>query len=35
MLEALKSNVVGELEKIVGSDYVSTNKADLYVYSYF
>jgi FAD/FMN-containing dehydrogenase len=34
MLEALKSNVVGELEKIVGSDYVSTNQADLYVYSY-
>jgi len=34
MLEALKSQVVEELAKIVGSDYVSNDQADLYVYSY-
>ncbi len=34
MLEAtVKSRIVDELEKIVGSEYVSTNKADLYIYS--
>jgi FAD/FMN-containing dehydrogenase len=34
MIEAVKSRVVEELEKIVGSEFVSTNQADLYVYSY-
>lgn len=32
MLEAaVKTGVVKELEKIVGSDFISTNKADLYI----
>ncbi len=34
MIEAVKSKVVEELEIIVGSEFVSTNQADLYVYSY-
>lgn len=34
MVEAVKSTVVSELEKIVGSEFVSTNQADLYIYSY-
>ena len=34
MIEAVKTRVVEELEKIVGSQFVSTNQADLYVYSY-
>jgi len=34
MIEAVKSTVVAELEKIVGSEFVSTNQADLYIYSY-
>jgi FAD/FMN-containing dehydrogenase len=34
MIEAVKSKVVEGLEKIVGSRYVSTNRADLYIYSY-
>ena len=34
MIEAVKSKLVEELEKIVGGEYVSTNKADLYIYSY-
>lgn len=34
MLEAaVKSKMVKELEKIVGSEFVSTNQADLYIYS--
>jgi len=34
MLEAaVKSGVVKELEKVVGSEFVSTNRADLYIYS--
>ncbi|HJX12024.1 MAG TPA: FAD-binding oxidoreductase [Dehalococcoidales bacterium] len=33
MIEAVRSKVVGELEKIVGARYVSTNPADLYIYS--
>ncbi len=34
MIEAVKSRVIEELEKIVGSEFVSTNQADLYIYSY-
>ena len=34
MIEAVKSAVVAELEKIVGNEFVSTNQADLYIYSY-
>jgi FAD/FMN-containing dehydrogenase len=34
MIEAVKNKVIGELEKVVGSPYVSTNRADLYIYSY-
>jgi glycolate oxidase len=34
MIEAVKSRLVEELEKIVGKDFVSINKADLYIYSY-
>lgn len=34
MIETVRSKVVEELEKIVGSEYVSTNQADLYIYSY-
>ena len=34
MLEAVvKSGIVRELEKIVGSEYVTTSQADLYIYS--
>ena len=34
MLEAaVRSGVVKELEKVVGSEFVSTNRADLYIYS--
>ncbi len=34
MLEtAVKGKIVEELEKIVGSEYISTNQADLYIYS--
>ncbi len=34
MLEtAVKSGVIRELKKIVGSEFVSTNQADLYIYS--
>ncbi len=34
MIEAVKSNVVEELGKIVGGEFVSTNRADLCIYSY-
>jgi glycolate oxidase len=34
MIETVKSKVVDELEKIVGREFVSTNRADLYIYSY-
>ncbi len=34
MIETVKSKVVNELEKIVGREFVSTNRADLYIYSY-
>ena len=34
MIEAVKSKLVAQLEKIVGERYVSTNPADLYIYSY-
>jgi FAD/FMN-containing dehydrogenase len=34
MIEAVKSRLVEELEKIVGKGFVSTNQADLYIYSY-
>lgn len=34
MIEAVKSALVANLEKIVGSEFVSTNPADLYIYSY-
>ena len=35
MLETtVKSGLVNELQKIVGSEFVSTNQADLYIYSY-
>ena len=34
MIEAVKIKIVEELEKIVGSEFVSTNAADLYIYSY-
>lgn len=34
MIEAVKNKIVDELEKVVGSGFVSTNQADLYVYSY-
>jgi FAD/FMN-containing dehydrogenase len=34
MIETVKSKVVDELEKIVGRKFVSTNRADLYIYSY-
>jgi glycolate oxidase len=34
MIEAVKSKIVDELEKVVGSEFVSTNRADLYIYSY-
>ena len=30
---SVKTNVVAGLEKIVGREYVTTNKADLYIYS--
>jgi glycolate oxidase len=34
MLEAaVKTGIVKELEKIVGGDFISTNEADLYIYS--
>jgi FAD/FMN-containing dehydrogenase len=31
---AVKNTLVNELAKIVGSEFVSTNRADLYIYSY-
>jgi len=34
MIEAVKSRLIGRLEKIAGSNFVSTNPADLYIYSY-
>jgi FAD/FMN-containing dehydrogenase len=34
MIEAVKNKLVEELEKIVGREFVSTNRADLYIYSY-
>jgi len=34
MIEAVKSRLIGQLEKIAGSGFVSTNSADLYIYSY-
>ncbi len=34
MIEAVKSTVAAELANIVGSEFVSTNQADLYIYSY-
>jgi len=34
MIEAIKSRLVEQLEKIVGSRFISTNLADLYIYSY-
>jgi len=34
MIETVISKVVEELEKIVGREFVSTNRADLYIYSY-
>jgi FAD/FMN-containing dehydrogenase len=34
MIEAVKSRLAERLEKIVGSRFVSTNPADLYIYSY-
>lgn len=34
MIEAVKNKLVEELEKIVGKEFVSTNRADLYIYSY-
>jgi FAD/FMN-containing dehydrogenase len=34
MIEAVKSRLVEELGKIVGKEFVSTNQADLYIYSY-
>jgi FAD/FMN-containing dehydrogenase len=34
MIEAVKSKVIDGLEKIVGKEFVSTNRADLYIYSY-
>ncbi len=34
MIEAVKSKLVDQLEKIAGSRFVSTNAADLYIYSY-
>jgi FAD/FMN-containing dehydrogenase len=34
MIEAVKSRLIGQLEKIVGSKFVSANGADLYIYSY-
>jgi FAD/FMN-containing dehydrogenase len=34
MIEAVKSRIIGQLEKIAGSKFVSTNGADLYIYSY-
>jgi FAD/FMN-containing dehydrogenase len=34
MIEAMKSKIVDGLEKIVGREFVSTSRADLYIYSY-
>jgi len=34
LIEAIKNKIVDELEKAVGSEFVSTNQADLYIYSY-
>jgi glycolate oxidase len=34
MIETVRSKVVDELEKIVGNAFVSTNRADLFIYSY-
>ncbi|MCJ7604705.1 MAG: FAD-binding oxidoreductase [Dehalococcoidales bacterium] len=34
MIEAVKSKIIEELEKTVGAEYVSTNRADLYIYTY-
>jgi FAD/FMN-containing dehydrogenase len=34
MIEAVRSKIIEELGKIVGGPYVSTNRADLYIYSY-
>lgn len=34
MIEAVKSRIVAQLEQIVGDRFVSTNPADLYIYSY-
>ena len=34
MIETVNNKVVDELEKIVGREFVSTNRADLYIYSY-
>jgi len=34
MIQAVKSRLVEQLEKIVGHQFVSTNPADLYIYSY-
>src|SRR4030042_1811845 len=34
MIEAVKSRLIDQLDKIVGSQFVSTNPADLYIYSY-
>jgi FAD/FMN-containing dehydrogenase len=34
MIEAVKSGLIEQLEKIVGSRFVSSNPADLYIYSY-
>jgi FAD/FMN-containing dehydrogenase len=34
MIEAVKNKLLDELEKIVGKEFVSTNRADLYIYAY-
>ena len=34
MVEAVTSGIIEQLGKIVGSQFVSTNPADLYIYSY-
>jgi len=34
MIEAVRSKLVEGLEKIVGKEFVSTSRADLYIYSY-
>ena len=33
IIEAIKSKAVGDLKNMVGREFISTNRADLYIYS--